>query len=117
MQEKAKKIKDSISSYNLNSIEENEVEIKRTNNPLLIAKIDNMFEAEFLLNLCKQEKTDNLDIEFCIKYDKSLKPLGFIPLTFNSIQMIHEYDNRIKLGLYVNDTFQLLTTSQEICLK
>ena len=83
---------------------------------MLIVKISNAFEAEFLASICTHAAENSRDIELCVKFQDAIKPLGFIALTFDSIQKIYEYNPKLKIGIHNNGKFSLLTNEQELCL-
>lgn len=121
LQMKAKSITDALSVYDLNDSITNEVQVEPVTKPLLVAKITNGFEAEFLVSLCKELMLTNTakdfkEIELCVKYDNVLKPVGTIPLTFNAVQSIHSYNSEIVLGIFFNNKLSVLEPFQEICL-
>lgn len=113
---KASEIQESLNSYDIYNPSVNETVVKKSENPLLIVKINNAFEAEFLTTLCKREKEHSRDIELCVKFDGVVKPLGFVTLCFDVVQSIHEYNPKMKVGLYNSGKFNLLTYEQELCL-
>ncbi len=118
MNSKAEEISQSLQGFdfNMSSGLINETVKKKVNNAILLVKITNTFEADFLVSLCSREKTHPLDIELCIKYEDIVKPIGFFPFTFDNIQKIREYNNQIKIGIYKENKLEVLTPEQELCL-
>lgn len=118
MASKAEEIRQSMQDFDFNMEGGlvNETVSKKAPNTLLIVKIANNFEADFLLNLCHRKKVNTLDIEVCAKYDSVIKPLGFMELTFDNIMKIHEYNDNIKIGVLQNKEFKTLQPEQVICL-
>ena len=116
MRERALEIQEALENYDIYNPTVNETVKKKTEKPLLIVKISNAFEANFLASICKRTSDAPKDIELCVKYQEAIKPLGFIELTFDNIQTIHEYNPQLKIGIYNNEKFNLLTYEQELCL-
>jgi hypothetical protein len=118
MSTRAKEIAESLTGfdYEMNDGLQNETKKKEVTNSLLIVKITNNFEAKFLASLCTREKENDMCIELCVKFEDVIKPIGYFDLTFDNIQKIHEYNNKIKIGILQNKHFEILTPEQEICL-
>lgn len=116
MREKALEIQEALKGYDIYNPSVNETVKKKTENPLLIVKISNAFEAEFLASICKHAMENPRDIELCVKFQEAIKPLGYIEFTFDNIEKIYDYNPKLKIGLHNNGKFSLLTNEQEICL-